>query len=97
MQNAQFSLTLLRRSTTCAILAEGRNVSGMESGMSTVLVLSGVSTRETLKTYAYRLSIVLRRGGRHRRHGPRREKNFQIHASPRNYIDSCLSHIGITE
>ena len=32
---------------------------GMESGMSTVLVLSGVSTRETLKTYAYRPSIVL--------------------------------------
>lgn len=34
-------------------------VSGMECGMSTALVLSGVSTRETLKTYAYRPSIVL--------------------------------------
>ena len=34
-------------------------ISGMESGMSTVLVLSGVSTRDTLKTYAYRPSIVL--------------------------------------
>ena len=34
-------------------------LSGMESNMSTVLVLSGVSTRETLKTYAYRPSIVL--------------------------------------
>lgn len=34
-------------------------ISGMESGMSTVLVLSGVSTRETLDTYAYRPSIVL--------------------------------------
>ncbi len=34
-------------------------ISGMESGMSTVLVLSGVSTRETLHTYAYRPSIVL--------------------------------------
>ena len=34
-------------------------ISGMESGMSTVLVLSGVSTRETLKTYAFRPSIVL--------------------------------------
>ena len=34
-------------------------ISGMESGMSTVLVLSGVSTRETIKTYAYRPSIVL--------------------------------------
>ena len=34
-------------------------ISGRESGMSTVLVLSGVSTRETLKTYAYRPSIVL--------------------------------------
>ena len=34
-------------------------ISGMESGMSTVLVLSGVSTTETLKTYAYRPTIVL--------------------------------------
>ena len=34
-------------------------ISGMESGMSTVLVLSGVSTRETLDTYAYRPSMVL--------------------------------------
>lgn len=34
-------------------------ISGMESGMSTVLVLSGVSTRKTLDTYAYRPSIVL--------------------------------------
>lgn len=34
-------------------------ISGMESGMSTVLVLSGISTRETLKQFAYRPSIVL--------------------------------------
>lgn len=34
-------------------------ISGMESGMSTVLVLSGVSTQETLKTYAYRPTMVL--------------------------------------
>lgn len=34
-------------------------ISGLESGMSTILVLSGVSTRETLKTYAYRPSMVL--------------------------------------
>jgi NagD protein len=34
-------------------------VSGLESGMSTVLVLSGISNRETLKTYAYRPSMVL--------------------------------------
>lgn len=34
-------------------------ISGMESGMATVLVLSGVSTCETLNTYAYRPSIVL--------------------------------------
>lgn len=34
-------------------------ISGLESGMSTVLVLSGVSTRKTLDTYAYRPSIVL--------------------------------------
>ena len=34
-------------------------ISGMESGMSTVLVLSGVSTPDTLKTYAYRPTVVL--------------------------------------
>ena len=34
-------------------------ISGLESGMSTVLVLSGVSTMETLKTYAYRPTVVL--------------------------------------
>ncbi len=34
-------------------------ISGLESGMSTVLVLSGVSTMETLKTYGYCPSIVL--------------------------------------
>ena len=34
-------------------------ISGMESGMSTVLVLSGVSTAETVKTYAYRPTIML--------------------------------------
>lgn len=35
-------------------------ISGLESGMSTVLVLSGVSTMETLNTYAYRPSAVLK-------------------------------------
>lgn len=34
-------------------------ISGMESGMSTVLVLSGVTNREMLKSYAYRPSVVL--------------------------------------
>lgn len=34
-------------------------ISGMESGMSTILVLSGVSTRETLRTFAYRPTMVL--------------------------------------
>ncbi len=34
-------------------------ISGLECGMSTVLVLSGVSTVETLDTYGYRPSIVL--------------------------------------
>jgi len=34
-------------------------ISGLESGMSTVLVLSGVSTRETLSTFAFRPSVVL--------------------------------------
>ena len=34
-------------------------ISGLESGMSTVLVRSGVSNDATLKTYAYKPSIVL--------------------------------------
>lgn len=34
-------------------------ISGMECGMSTVLVLSGVSTRETIDTFAYRPTMVL--------------------------------------
>ena len=34
-------------------------ISGMESGMSTVLELSGGSTEDTVKTYAYRPTIVL--------------------------------------
>lgn len=34
-------------------------ISGLESGMSTVLVLSGVSTGETIRTYAYRPTMVL--------------------------------------
>ena len=34
-------------------------ISGMECGMSTVLVLSGVSSRETISTFAYRPTLVL--------------------------------------
>ncbi len=34
-------------------------ISGMECGMSTVLVLSGVSTRETVNTFAYRPTMLL--------------------------------------
>ena len=34
-------------------------ISGLETGMSTVLVLSGISNRETLKSYAYRPTMVL--------------------------------------
>ncbi len=34
-------------------------ISGLESGMSTVLVLSGVSTRQTLDSFAYRPTVVL--------------------------------------
>jgi len=34
-------------------------ISGLESGMSTVLVLSGISTVETLNAYAYRPTVVL--------------------------------------
>ena len=34
-------------------------ISGMECGMATVLVLSGVSSQETLGTFAYRPTVVL--------------------------------------
>lgn len=34
-------------------------ISGLESGMSTVLVLSGISTLETVKTFSYRPSMIL--------------------------------------
>lgn len=34
-------------------------ISGMECGMNTVLVLSGVSTRETISEFAYRPTLVL--------------------------------------
>ncbi len=34
-------------------------ISGLETGLSTVLVLSGCSTRDTLDTYAYRPTMVL--------------------------------------
>lgn len=34
-------------------------ISGMECGMRTVLVLSGISTRESLKQFAYRPSVIL--------------------------------------
>ena len=34
-------------------------ISGLESGMNTVLVLSGVSDKDTINTYAYRPSVVL--------------------------------------
>ena len=34
-------------------------IAGLESGMSTVLVLSGISDKNTLKQYAYRPSVVL--------------------------------------
>ncbi|MGI6173525.1 MAG: HAD-IIA family hydrolase [Christensenellales bacterium] len=34
-------------------------VSGLESGMATVLVLSGISTLDTLSQYAYRPTVVL--------------------------------------
>ena len=34
-------------------------ISGMECGMDTVLVLSGVSSRQTVETFAYRPTMVL--------------------------------------
>ena len=40
-------------------------ISGMESGMSTVLVLSGCSTKDTLKMYAYRPTMVFKWSGRY--------------------------------
>lgn len=56
-------LRLLRCHSEDAVMVGDRMdtdvISGLESGMSTVLVLSGVSTRETIKTYAYRPSMVL--------------------------------------
>ena len=35
-------------------------ISGLETGVSTVLVLSGLSTEQTLETYAYRPTMVLK-------------------------------------
>ncbi len=56
-------LRLLGCHSNEAVIVSGRMdtdvISGMESGMSTVLVLSGVSTWETVKIYAYRPAIVL--------------------------------------
>ena len=34
-------------------------ISGLESGMTTVLVLSGISSKETLAQFAYRPSVIL--------------------------------------
>ena len=34
-------------------------ISGMESGMSTVLVLSGVSNRENIQSFAYQPTVIL--------------------------------------
>ena len=34
-------------------------ISGLESGMSTILVLSGVSTRETVDTFSYKPTVIL--------------------------------------
>ena len=34
-------------------------ISGMESGMATVLVLSGVSTRENIKAFSYQPTVIL--------------------------------------
>ena len=34
-------------------------ISGLESGIDTVLVLSGISSVETIKTYAYQPTVIL--------------------------------------
>ena len=56
-------LRLLRCHSEDAVMVGDRMdtdvISGLESGMSTVLVLSGISTPETLKTFSYRPSMVL--------------------------------------
>ena len=36
-------------------------IAGIESGLSTALVMTGVSTRETVEQYPYRPSIILDR------------------------------------
>ena len=36
-------------------------IAGIESGLSTALVMTGVSSRETVKQYPYRPSIILDR------------------------------------
>ncbi|MBQ9827108.1 MAG: HAD family hydrolase [Lachnospiraceae bacterium] len=49
-------------SSDCAMIGDRMDtdvVVGMESGLDTVLVLSGVSTRETVKEFAYRPTIIL--------------------------------------
>ncbi|HIY04103.1 MAG TPA: HAD hydrolase-like protein [Candidatus Anaerotignum merdipullorum] len=38
-------------------------VSGIESGLDTVLVLSGVSTRKTVETFPYRPRLILNHVG----------------------------------
>ena len=56
-------LRLLRCHSEDAVMVGDRMdtdvISGLESGMSTVLVLSGISTPETLKTFSYRPSMIL--------------------------------------
>lgn len=56
-------LRLLRCHSDEAVMVGDRMdtdvISGLESGMKTVLVLSGVSTQDTLRTFGYRPSAVL--------------------------------------
>lgn len=65
-------------------------ISGMESGMSTVLVLSGCSTKDTLKTYAYLPTMVLNGVGDIASIAKAKEKQCSItgkrHASPHLFL-----------
>ena len=65
-------------------------ISGMESGMSTVLVLSGCSTKDTLKTYAYLPTMVLNGVGDIVSIAKAKEKQCSItgkrHASPHLFL-----------
>ena len=56
---AQERVEIARQAVAELPNVEVKQFSGLESGMSTVLVLSGVTSLDLMKTYAYRPSVVL--------------------------------------